>query len=186
FVIIGAVVVWGAVPFVSVTLYAALTQVPLRVRGRAVSADGFVRSGRSVFPGPVSERWVSGRPGSRGYGGGLTGTLHQRGGGFCRGFVDLGQQAQPGAVLAGEDLAEAEAAGHNAATVLGQALDQRTLDDAHSPAHALTWRPSAASASATPLAPAPRASSATHIALPAPIHPPAATPPPQAPPVRRR
>ncbi|AYC39390.1 mobilization protein [Streptomyces griseorubiginosus] len=37
-------------------------------------------------------------------------------------------------------LAEAEAAGHNAATVLDQALGQRTLDDAHSPAHALTWR----------------------------------------------
>ncbi|SHI08419.1 relaxase/mobilization nuclease domain-containing protein [Streptomyces sp. 3214.6] len=37
-------------------------------------------------------------------------------------------------------LAEAEAAGHNAATVLEQALGQRTLDDAHSPARALTWR----------------------------------------------
>ncbi|MEV6112508.1 mobilization protein [Streptomyces sp. NPDC052109] len=37
-------------------------------------------------------------------------------------------------------LAEAEAAGHNAATVLDQALGQRTLDDAHSPARALTWR----------------------------------------------
>lgn len=37
-------------------------------------------------------------------------------------------------------LAEAEAAGHNAATVLDQALDQRTLDDARSPARALTWR----------------------------------------------
>lgn len=37
-------------------------------------------------------------------------------------------------------LAEAEAAGHNATTVLGQALGQRTLDDAHSPARALTWR----------------------------------------------
>ncbi|MEV2211101.1 mobilization protein [Streptomyces sp. NPDC050997] len=37
-------------------------------------------------------------------------------------------------------LAEAEAAGHNANTLLDQALDQRTLDDAHSPARALTWR----------------------------------------------
>ena len=37
-------------------------------------------------------------------------------------------------------LAEAEAAGHDAATVLDQALDQRTLDDARSPARALTWR----------------------------------------------
>ncbi|MFB6847939.1 mobilization protein [Streptomyces sp. NPDC056373] len=37
-------------------------------------------------------------------------------------------------------LAEAEAAGHNATTVLDQALNQRTLDDAHSPARALTWR----------------------------------------------
>ena len=31
-------------------------------------------------------------------------------------------------------LAEAEAAGHNAATVLDQALGQRTVNDAHSPA----------------------------------------------------
>ncbi|MFI8877892.1 mobilization protein [Streptomyces sp. NPDC055243] len=37
-------------------------------------------------------------------------------------------------------LAEAEAAGHNAATVLDQALGRRTLEDAHSPARALTWR----------------------------------------------
>ncbi|MFG3289413.1 relaxase/mobilization nuclease domain-containing protein [Streptomyces sp. NPDC048179] len=37
-------------------------------------------------------------------------------------------------------LAVAEAAGHNVATVLDQALSQRTLDDAHSPARALTWR----------------------------------------------
>ncbi|PNE36258.1 relaxase/mobilization nuclease domain-containing protein [Streptomyces noursei] len=37
-------------------------------------------------------------------------------------------------------LAEAEATGHNAATVLDQALGQRPLDDAHSPARALTWR----------------------------------------------
>ncbi|WP_406125054.1 relaxase/mobilization nuclease domain-containing protein [Streptomyces canus] len=37
-------------------------------------------------------------------------------------------------------LAEAEAAGHNATTVLDRALSQRTLDDAQSPARALTWR----------------------------------------------
>ncbi|WP_329336173.1 relaxase/mobilization nuclease domain-containing protein [Streptomyces sp. NBC_00663] len=37
-------------------------------------------------------------------------------------------------------LAEAEAAGHNAATVLDQALGRRTLEDAHSPARVLTWR----------------------------------------------
>ncbi|MFC4466119.1 mobilization protein [Streptomyces xiangluensis] len=37
-------------------------------------------------------------------------------------------------------LAEAEAAGHNTATVLDQALRQRPLDDARSPARALTWR----------------------------------------------
>ncbi|MFJ9678765.1 carbohydrate ABC transporter permease [Streptomyces sp. NPDC101194] len=39
FVIIGAVVVWGAVPFVSVTLYAALTQVPKELE-EAASLDG--------------------------------------------------------------------------------------------------------------------------------------------------
>ncbi|MFI6804172.1 mobilization protein [Streptomyces luteogriseus] len=37
-------------------------------------------------------------------------------------------------------LADAEAAGHNPTTVLDQALNQRTLDDARSPARALTWR----------------------------------------------
>ncbi|MFD3884144.1 relaxase/mobilization nuclease domain-containing protein [Streptomyces microflavus] len=37
-------------------------------------------------------------------------------------------------------LAEAETAGHNAVTILNQALSQRTLDDARSPARALTWR----------------------------------------------
>ncbi|MFD4759969.1 carbohydrate ABC transporter permease [Streptomyces sp. NPDC058439] len=39
FVVIGAVVVWGAVPFVSVTLYAALTQVPKELE-EAASLDG--------------------------------------------------------------------------------------------------------------------------------------------------
>ncbi|MFG2366430.1 hypothetical protein ACGFY3_33130 [Streptomyces mirabilis] len=37
-------------------------------------------------------------------------------------------------------LAEAETAGRTAATVLGLALSQRILDDARSPARALTWR----------------------------------------------
>ncbi|MFG2863132.1 mobilization protein [Streptomyces sioyaensis] len=37
-------------------------------------------------------------------------------------------------------LAEAETQGHNAATVLNQALSQRSLDDARHPARALTWR----------------------------------------------
>ncbi|MDQ1018649.1 hypothetical protein QFZ43_005198 [Streptomyces afghaniensis] len=37
-------------------------------------------------------------------------------------------------------LAEAEAAGHNPTAILDRALSQRTLDDAHSPARALTWR----------------------------------------------
>ncbi|GAA2500583.1 mobilization protein [Streptomyces longisporus] len=37
-------------------------------------------------------------------------------------------------------LAEAEAAGHNASALLDQAVRQRTLDDARSPARALTWR----------------------------------------------
>jgi hypothetical protein len=73
----------------------------------------------------------------------------------------------------------AEAAGHNAATVLDQALGQRTLDDVRSPARALTWRirrlgerharsPRAEAARATPVQPA------------------AAAPPPQPPSARRR
>jgi hypothetical protein len=37
-------------------------------------------------------------------------------------------------------LAEAEAAGHNPTAILNRALSQRALDDAHSPARALTWR----------------------------------------------
>ncbi|MFE4177115.1 carbohydrate ABC transporter permease [Streptomyces sp. NPDC056909] len=39
FLIIGAVVVWGAIPFVAVTLYAALTQVPRELE-EAASLDG--------------------------------------------------------------------------------------------------------------------------------------------------
>lgn len=86
-------------------------------------------------------------------------------------------------------LAEAEAAGHNATTVLVQALGQRTLDDAHSPARALTWR---IRRLGDRHAPGPRAQAAsarstTHRAA-APIHLASALPPapPQAPPARRR
>ncbi|MEV6786037.1 sugar ABC transporter permease [Streptomyces sp. NPDC051098] len=39
FVIIGAVVVWGAIPFVAITLYAALTQVPRELE-EAAALDG--------------------------------------------------------------------------------------------------------------------------------------------------
>ncbi|MER5770487.1 carbohydrate ABC transporter permease [Streptomyces sp. NPDC001985] len=39
FLIIGAVVVWGAIPFVSITLYAALTQVPKELE-EAAAIDG--------------------------------------------------------------------------------------------------------------------------------------------------
>lgn len=37
-------------------------------------------------------------------------------------------------------LADAEAQGHDAVKILGQALSQRSLDDARHPARALTWR----------------------------------------------
>lgn len=85
-------------------------------------------------------------------------------------------------------LAEAEAAGHNATTVLVQALNQRTLDDAHSPARALTWRIRRLGDrhAPGPRAQAARARSTTHRAAP-PIHSASAPPPPpQAPPARRR
>lgn len=84
-------------------------------------------------------------------------------------------------------LAEAEAAGHNATTVLVQALDQRTLDDAHSPARALTWRIRRLGDrhAPGPRAQAARPRSTTHRAA-APIHSASAPPPPQAPPARRR
>ncbi|WP_244792870.1 relaxase/mobilization nuclease domain-containing protein [Streptomyces sp. BJ20] len=76
-------------------------------------------------------------------------------------------------------LAEAEAAGHNATTVLDQALNQRTLDDAHSPARALTWR---IRRLGERHAPGPRAQAAniSHAAA----HP--AAPRPQEPQTRRR
>ncbi|MEV1079727.1 mobilization protein [Streptomyces sp. NPDC050211] len=85
-------------------------------------------------------------------------------------------------------LAEAEAAGHNAATVLDQALGQRTLDDAHSPARALTWR---IRRLGERHAPSPRAqaavarSTAQRPGIPA-AHPTAGVPLQQRPPGRRR
>lgn len=84
-------------------------------------------------------------------------------------------------------LAEAEAAGHNATTVLVQALGQRTLDDAHSPARTLTWRIRRLGDrhAPGPRAQAARARSTTQRAA-APIHTASAPPPPQAPPARRR
>ncbi|MER5612030.1 mobilization protein [Streptomyces sp. NPDC002215] len=85
-------------------------------------------------------------------------------------------------------LAEAEAAGHNATTVLGQALGQRTLDGARSPARALTWRIRRLGDRHVP---GPRAQAAmarsTPLRAAAPIRQAAAPPPPQAPlPARRR
>ncbi|MEU4054025.1 mobilization protein [Streptomyces olivaceus] len=76
-------------------------------------------------------------------------------------------------------LAEAEAAGHNAATVLDQALGQRTLDDAHSPARALTWRIRRLGERHPP---SPRAEAARTT----PVQPAAAAPPPQPQSARRR
>ncbi|WP_328900687.1 mobilization protein [Streptomyces sp. NBC_00441] len=85
-------------------------------------------------------------------------------------------------------IAEAEAAGHNATAVLGQALGQRTLDGARSPARALTWRIRRLGDRHVP---GPRAQAAmarsTPLRAAAPIHQAAAPPPPQAPlPARRR
>ncbi|MFF8868597.1 relaxase family protein [Streptomyces massasporeus] len=76
-------------------------------------------------------------------------------------------------------LAEAEAAGHNAAAVLEQALGQRTLDDAHSPARALTWR---IRRLGERHAPSPRAEAARAT----PVQPAAVVPPPQPQSARRR
>lgn len=52
FTVIGAVVVWGAIPFVTVTLYAALTQVPreLEEAARLDGADAFGVFRHVVFP----------------------------------------------------------------------------------------------------------------------------------------
>ncbi|MEV5678945.1 mobilization protein [Streptomyces sp. NPDC052179] len=84
-------------------------------------------------------------------------------------------------------LAEAEAAGHNAATILSQALGQRTLEDAHNPARALTWRIRRLSQrhAPGPRAQAARAPSTTQrIGVPA--HSTTAAPPPQRSSARRR
>ncbi|MFJ4977506.1 mobilization protein [Streptomyces coeruleorubidus] len=84
-------------------------------------------------------------------------------------------------------LAEAEAAGHNAATILDQALSQRTLGDAHSPARALTWRIRRLGErhAPGPQAEAARARSVTPRQA-APVQPAAAPSAPQPPPGRRR
>ena len=76
-------------------------------------------------------------------------------------------------------LAEAESAGHKAATVLDQALGQRTLDDARSPARALTWRIRRLGERRPP---SPRAEAARAH----PVQPAAAAPPSQPQSARRR
>ncbi|WP_367043939.1 mobilization protein [Streptomyces sp. Je 1-332] len=84
-------------------------------------------------------------------------------------------------------LAEAEAAGHSATTVLDHALGQRTLDDAHSPARTLTWRIRRLGErhASGPRAQAARFRSTTQRpTAPAPASTP--TPAPQPPPARRR
>ncbi|MFI0978219.1 relaxase/mobilization nuclease domain-containing protein [Streptomyces sp. NPDC021093] len=84
-------------------------------------------------------------------------------------------------------LAEAEAAGHNAATILSQALGQRTLEDAHNPARALTWRIRRLSQRHTP---SPRAQAARAIGAAQhpgfPARPTPVTPLPQRSPAQRR
>ncbi len=85
-------------------------------------------------------------------------------------------------------LIDAEKAGHNPATILDQALGQRTLDDARSPARALTWRIHRLGQRHTPSPLAQAATSRSTTRLPAtPFHTPAATPTAvQQPQVRRR
>ncbi|WP_327688914.1 mobilization protein [Streptomyces tubercidicus] len=84
-------------------------------------------------------------------------------------------------------LAEAEARGHDAATVLDQALSQRSLDDARHPARALTWR---IQRLGQRHAPGPRAQAAmarsTALQPTAPASTAAAVPPSQQSPARRR
>ncbi|MFE1912332.1 relaxase/mobilization nuclease domain-containing protein [Streptomyces anandii] len=63
-------------------------------------------------------------------------------------------------------LAEAEAAGHNPTTILDRALRQRTLDDARSPARALTWRIRRLGERHAP-GPRAQAANAHHSAMPA-------------------
>ncbi|MGW7540350.1 mobilization protein [Streptomyces sp. NPDC054770] len=76
-------------------------------------------------------------------------------------------------------LAEAEAAGHNPAAILDRALNQRTLDDAHSPARALTWRIRRLGERHAP-GPRAQAANAHHTAMPA------TAPRPHEPQTRRR
>jgi hypothetical protein len=76
-------------------------------------------------------------------------------------------------------LAEAEAAGHNPTVILDRALSQRTLDDAHSPARALTWRVRRLGERHAP-GPRAQAANASHAAA----H--TAAPRPQRPQARRR
>lgn len=85
-------------------------------------------------------------------------------------------------------LIDAEKAGHNPATILDQSLGQRTLDDARSPARALTWRIHRLGQRHTPSPLAQAATSRSTTRLPAtPFHTPAATPTAvQQPQVRRR
>ncbi|MGW9042192.1 mobilization protein [Streptomyces lydicus] len=83
-------------------------------------------------------------------------------------------------------LAEAERQGHNAATVLNQALSQRSLDDARHPARTLTWRIQRLGqrhASGPRAQPAMARSTALHPAAPASA---AAVPSSQRSPARRR
>ncbi|WP_208827923.1 hypothetical protein [Streptomyces ficellus] len=73
-------------------------------------------------------------------------------------------------------LAEAETAGHNPASLLHQALGQRTLDDARNPARTLTWRIHRLGQRHTPgpRAQAAMARSTTRVPT-TPTHPPSAT-----------
>ncbi|WP_438290972.1 mobilization protein [Streptomyces sp. HUAS TT7] len=84
-------------------------------------------------------------------------------------------------------LAEAEAAGHKATTVLDQALGLRPLGDAHSPARALTWRIRRLGERHVP-GPQAQAANARSTArrTGAPAHPTATAPPPQRSPTPRR
>ncbi|MFF8962313.1 mobilization protein [Streptomyces globisporus] len=86
-------------------------------------------------------------------------------------------------------LADAETAGHNPATLLDQALGQRTLDDARNPARTLTWRIHRLGQRHTPGPRAQAAMARSTARRPGnPIHPGTATPAaaPQQPHVRRR
>ncbi len=86
-------------------------------------------------------------------------------------------------------LADAETAGHNPATLLDQALGQRTLDDARNPARTLTWRIHRLGQRHTPGPRAQAAMARSTTRRPGnPIHPETATPAvaPQQPHVRRR